>query len=366
MAAIVWKGGATAVAQVNTEQPALMDIADTFTIVLTDYQGFSDSITYTAAAATAKDVVEGLMALAVAAKAAGAYGWKDVTCTENDVLLTITADTAGQPFYVTASSVGGTLTDASVTACAGNNIATQNENWVGGTAPADGDSIVIPADAAYDIYGADMTDKEIVGFTIEEGCTIDIGARNKPLALDLTYSAAAYDANLAGIGTQFLNLTNTDAVNITESGSAPGDGQYSKNLRGDAVSVTVACADGESVGIAGGSGEAMTITTLTINSGDVTIAAAVAPTTINVNGGTVFYHSTGTATTVNIGPSGTVDKRNTLNTCTFTNVNMFAGAKLYDPYKTITLTNGVDLEQCGIEDVTLELGKHITVTPSAV
>jgi hypothetical protein len=51
---------------------------------------------------------------------------------------------------------------------------------------------------------------------------------------------------------------------------------------------------------------------------------------------------------------------------TVTNATIHKGGKIYDPSKTVTWTNGIDVYYCGLSDVTLDLGDHLTVTPSAV
>jgi len=163
MAKIRWIGGAIAVAQVDTVTPANVEIGDIFKITLTDDAGHSYQISYTAAAATVKDVVEGLKALAVAAKSAGYSPWADVTVTEDDAKCTIAADDAGVPFYVATATVDGggnntqTLVDANITPNSGPNDAKTAANWSGGALPVAADEVSIDRTADNILYGLDFS-----------------------------------------------------------------------------------------------------------------------------------------------------------------------------------------------------------------
>ena len=88
-------------------------------------------------------------------------------------------------------------------------------------------------------------------------------------------------------------------------------------------------------------------------------------TTMTV-GGSANLNATGTITTLNVIQNGTANFTGSSQARTVTNCNMYADSTLRADRANVTLTNGVDLQQCGIEDVTLELGTHLTVTPSAI
>ncbi len=107
MATKVFVGRETAVAQVNTVTPANPEENDVFTIKIADQHSNDATITFTCGVVeTVKVVVEGLQTAAVAAKAAGLHPWDVVTTTEDDAAVTITADVAGDPFFITATSTG--------------------------------------------------------------------------------------------------------------------------------------------------------------------------------------------------------------------------------------------------------------------
>ena len=42
------------------------------------------------------------------------------------------------------------------------------------------------------------------------------------------------------------------------------------------------------------------------------------------------------------------------------------GGTILDPAQTVTWTAGIDVTQCGLADITLDLGEHRKITPAAV
>lgn len=80
--------------------------------------------------------------------------------------------------------------------------------------------------------------------------------------------------------------------------------------------------------------------------------------------GRADWNSSGTAATVEVGSGGELYALRPLGG-TFTNCELQAGATLVAP-GTLTLTNGVNLDNCGIDEVTLDLGVDIKLTPAAL
>lgn len=105
--------------------------------------------------------------------------------------------------------------------------------------------------------------------------------------------------------------------------------------------------------------------TVSIFGGEFT-ARAGAHASITVDEGSCFYRSTGILTTLAVGNGGTADFSRDNSTRTVTNASMIAGGTILDPFKTVTWSNGIDLTRSQIADVTLDLGPHITITPSAI
>jgi len=104
-----------------------------------------------------------------------------------------------------------------------------------------------------------------------------------------------------------------------------------------------------------------TTVTLFGRSGDVTTINQQAGSTLN------WRRATGTVTNyTSVG--GTVDFTNVNSTSAvaFTNVDLYAGSVWNDPNGYVTTSNGIDLNLCGLEDVSIVIGKNLTVTPSAI
>ena len=404
MATNIFTGDAQAVAQVNTETPANVEVGDVFTLKLTDQNGQSGTISFTATAATVKNVVEGLQPLAVAAKAGGQVPWNAVTCTEDDEVMTITADTAGRPFTVTATATNGgaantqTLTDASVTACAGPYIYSVADNWSLSAVPVATNDVIIPAGTSGYIYGYDASGVALNSFTVENGATVVIGHRDAPLQIDLADSKAYY---IGGTGTTHLKITGASAtVRVTQAGSGSGSTGYGLNLSGGEAGMTIIieCAStGDRVGIAAVAGSTMTAPTVRVMGGTVKIGAgatvttfygaggvadcdagttgftteragtfsigkAAAATLLTVGSGTrLYYDSSGTVGAVH--NSGIIDCSRTYLARTWTDTDLYKGSKLIDPYRTITHTNAVTLNRCGAE--VLDKGSNFNITVAA-
>lgn len=51
---------------------------------------------------------------------------------------------------------------------------------------------------------------------------------------------------------------------------------------------------------------------------------------------------------------------------TFTNVDLYAGASWNDPIGIVTTTNGIDLNQCGLENVSITIGKNKRISITAL
>jgi len=110
------------IAHVVNVTPANVEEGDVFTIL---YGGIAIA-TFTATAATVKNVVEGLQAAWEANKASHP-GPDAITATEDDTKVILTADEAGVPFTVTTSAVDGGGNDTqTLTAAVGANNDTGN------------------------------------------------------------------------------------------------------------------------------------------------------------------------------------------------------------------------------------------------
>ena len=426
MANVRYIPNAPSAAQVNTVTPANVGIGDIFTVTLENAQGDSSSLTFiaTAATATVANVVAGLAALAASAKTNGQDPWDEVTVADVATThLSFTATTAGVPFYITATATDGdandtqTLTDANTTACSGVGILSLATNWEDAAVPVAGDVVVFPAGTTGTLYGHDMTASGTVafaGFIIEAGVTATIGTKDRPLHIDLLYSAAYYSADLRswGAGT-YLEIDNYKSVDITGSGGVAGAGIPGLNITGvlDATAtgtINVNGGSSASVGLAALNGQTLEANTVKVTAGTVTIGAGVTDkdgstafaftksggttynysplmsmtstggtlyqeaggvtTTFSENGGTTWYNSDGTlaAATPVVAKGGTLRfDGNTKGRAVTKTILLQAGATMRDPGATVT-TLAFTLDQCGFEDVTLAVGKNWEYTRTAV
>lgn len=102
----IWRGDAPAVAQVSTVTPANIEVGDAFYVTIN-----GKSITFTATAATAANVCDGLAAL-IAASTIAEFG--ELTASSASGVLTLTANTPGVPFVATAGTTQGGISSVVV------------------------------------------------------------------------------------------------------------------------------------------------------------------------------------------------------------------------------------------------------------
>lgn len=263
-------------------------------------------------------------------------------------------------------------------------------NFAGAALPVTGDSAIIAAmDHAdgTDIDGVDDSAVLLVGFTIEEGCSVDIGVHS----VTGTYlNIDADNCYLDGDGTVLLQVDNCTAINVTGAGAAGADGTHGMYLKGDATTLTIDLEENESVGLAPLSSETGTFTTTKITgSGDVTIGSGVTCTTLVIGGdgtvkchdtiatvtsdgatftytgagmstsltvisGTTNYNGTGTIVALNVHSDGTVDFHNDLRAKTITTLTMYRGSTLDIRGSHVTITNAIATPDCSPTDVTIK------------
>jgi len=300
------------------------------------------------------------------------------------------------------------------------NVANTAANWLGDATPGADDTAIIPAysdggDDTITGIAAFPASNQIVAMKIEEGGSYTIGSRLVPLGIIFhTTTVTTSDLDIGGTGIYFLTPHDYDTITITEAGSAPGDGQYACNLTamthlgtGAAIgAIHVNCESNMSVGIGAENGTATDVETIVVTGGDVTIgsgcvdragtgdpdltvrggnvtsycdldtvlvtggtltiADGAITTSLTIEGGTVNYDSDGTCAACTVNDSGILnfsadDSLRILSTC-----DLYAGATLIDPNETVTYAAGIDLNQCRIEDVTLEIGRNFGITKAAV
>lgn len=321
----------------------------------------------------------------------------------------------------------GTLANLAVEAAAtGPHHFDNPDNWSGDAAPADGDDIVFDSGVVDCLYGLDQSAVTPASIVITQGYSGRVGLpetnEDEPLApydeyrdqyLRLGNSGDAITTIInvgdgSGIGSGRIKLDTGDGqvvVNVFQSGqredaAVPAllwKGTHSANIlnvnRGDlgvaffagetahvgtlrlgylenqAADAAVLCGagvdlDDAQIEISGG--------VLVVNSatgsgsidmidGELSILAG-GHADLDIDGGTCYYRSTGTLTSVRIG-GGTLDFSRDNQGRTVDNCALHAGGAIRDPFKTVAWTNGIDLTRASLDEVTLDLGTHLTLTP---
>jgi hypothetical protein len=353
----------------------------------------------------------GLVALLQAADAAE---FKEVTWTYPGTgsVISYASTNPGQPVTMTASATGGgaTLTHAQVQAATGPNHATDATNWSAGTAPADGEDILVRGGSAI-LYGIDTAfAHDFASVEFAPGFTETLGLPRVSAGGYVEYRPRyAVFGNTVGFPVRvncpssrlFLSLKGGDVVDVLATGTRPtgSEGVPALNVLTRSLTTTVINVSGGDVGYccetaqAGTAaivrvidpgtftlGEGGTVTLYdqdggTVDSyGDVTTADVTDGVntqwggtlgTIECDGGKVVLRHTGTVAAANF--RGQPDS-NQIATCdctqdpralTFTNASFTGGAYIEDPNKRVTFTNDATFDRASL--ARSNLGQRFTV-----
>lgn len=410
MAVVKWKGGAQAVAQVTTITFSAYTSGQTYTVVIN-----GKSVSYTAAASTAADVSSGLQA---AIAASGGAEFSTMTASGTTSLI-LTSNNPGEPTTITASATGGiTATVTATTAATGPNHFNNANNWIGGALPSAGDDLVFE-DSSYGVLYALEDTTNYGDITIDSTFTGEIGLpvqnaagyrEYRPRFLKLGDGTSSYaltvglgtgrqpprvfiDANAADVAAKIYNsgqgISDEMPVIIRNTGGASTLDVYSGKVHVDADSsgslttLRITPADGGTNNVyvlidetvaagaiiqTGGTlevrGSASSIDASN-NAQARFVLAAACPVIVVATGGTVYWESTaGVTTSINVHAGGSIDFARNVSTKTVAAAVLYAGGTIKDPSGIVTWTTGVDLLGCSIQDVTLDLGRSRTITPS--
>lgn len=408
MATVYWQGTADAVAQVWTASIDSVDATpsnNTFTVTIGGVAISQDGDT---------DVGTTAAALVVKLNASTHPYFAAITWTNPSAGNIVgTADTAGVPFVAALTETGagtGAVTDFAVTtANAGPNDWSTAANWSSGATPTGSDDVVIENNTV-PILWLPSSSQTINSLTIRHSYTGVIGLKSSSFATSATAENTSKDEYrtdylkvttaqcdigehfgtnaVVGSGRIKIDFGSATACQVTVSNSktsatelslqpirllaanASTDIYVRKGIVGIATDkpsetstvgdVTTSYIDGQTADSRVFIGVGVTITNL-ITTGGVTVTES-APTTVSCDAGEVVIVTDGTITTLNI--SGEVDTSGSQ--ATITNCSMFSGAIYTTEFNRVTHTNGIDLQRCGLENVTLRLGSHVTLTPSSV
>ncbi|MFZ5829143.1 MAG: hypothetical protein ACOY3P_03610 [Planctomycetota bacterium] len=424
MSTRIWEGGAAAVAQVDTlTVGGTIETSDVFSITIGN-----KTLSVVGGSATAATVAAAIVSAWNALSAEDYPEFAEITAAEGSGgTLTLTADVPGVPFTVsvaTTESGGGAADDqtfgrAATVANSGPKDWNTAANWSGGAVPVNSDDVIIDLPDVEILYGLAQSAVTLSSLKIvanqslliglprvnESGypeyrdtylaigataCTVeqrgsrsvtrlklDTGSAQATLVVNGTGSEVGDEADVPAMCWKGTHASNAVTVNRGSLGIAclPGevataaaiDIGYQSIVESDSY---VWCGAGctlTTVEKIGGNLRAdASLTTLTQTGGNTTTRAAAAITTANIDGGTLYHESSGTITTANIGSGAALDLRRDMRSRTVTNANLYSGGAIYDPGKSVTWTNGIDVLRAALTAVTLDIGSHLTITPSAV
>lgn len=415
MATVIWQSGALAVAQVDTITVS-GDWATNDTATITCG---GKSVTFTVAGTqTAAAVVTGLVAL-----------WNASTVTEHTEItaadgagdtITMTADTAGVPFTISVSenTVGtGALSNAATTANAGPNDWSTATNWDTGAVPVNTNDVIVDLTFGSIYYGFAQSGVTLATLRIINSVTGTLGLPEVNAAgypeyrtTYLTIGATVLTIDCLSSRVKIDNSSIQTAASVLDSGAEietdipavlwkgthasnaidvvkgivgvavlPGEVATALTLKigyrdSQDTDADVYCGSGVTLGTVTKNGGQLTcdtttaaITAITQTAGDTTIEGKTnAVTAANIYGGTVHYNTAGTLTAGVVGNNGVLDFRGDMRAKTVSAIQVYAGGAVYDPAAVVTWTTGLDLLACGLEDCTLQIGKHRTWTPTAI
>lgn len=416
MATKRWRGDAPAVAQVSHYTPANVEVGDIFTLTCN-----GKTISVTAAAATVASVV-GLLVTALTDTTIAEF--REVTPTNGTTHLVLTANDAGIPFTITSSATDGggantqTFTASTPIANSGPNNWDVAANWEPSGVPATGDVVYFDNGSSPCLYGLNQSAVQLLEMHVRRSYSGRIGLprvnnsgtgyieyRPTYLAVGAT---ALFIGDGSGSGSSFLKIDVGSALSVTQVyyTAAPNSGQDASLFwKGSNSNNGFEIYQGYAH-IAMEPGESADIDTLTVGytnnqTSDAILRIGncvpavvkqyggllqlyVACDDIDISGGQVnvrtgnmdavnvwgsgqfYYDGNGTITTLVVGGSGQAHFTRGIAARTITNCQLNIGATLMDNGNTCTFTNPIELLNCSLQQVTLNLGTHQTVAVAAI
>ena len=255
---------------------------------------------------------------------------------------------------------------------------TLEANWTGISTFANGDVLIVPANATVAMDGGDMTaEAEFSQFIVENKCSIAIGSAATPLNISVDNGDKLVD--FGGTGVAYLDIDNADNVTIRNAGTTQTSGVNPLNLMGSSNTDLNIITGSASIGVAANAGETAAFTNINVNGGTVYLGRSVTTTainqtggtidalsgcstltidggifyqreggipTVNSNGGTLYYNSDDTIT--NLVAKGDIDYSAGIGSLTVITATIYEGGSLNDPYGRVTYTNGVVPSDCKI------------------
>lgn len=419
MATNQWIAAAVAVPQVDQSVPANVSTGATFTIAINGM-----SLTYTALSTdTVSLVVSGLLNILqgkVASQPVPPYfsklTWAGVGTAGSYTALQATGETDGRPFTLSSSASGGSATfvTSTTTAPVSPSDVGLAANWTLGV-PVNGQDVLVTGangvlpGLLYNLtalagvtpnsftsvankFQIGLPYQRLAGYVEYLPLNLQFAAGTMSLTINNASSLMNFDfqagtvtatilatgpaptANSANSAPASLNFINGPTTITMQGGNAsvamlPGATATisgNVNIEGGNLQLGTGVTMTGSVTVSGGGTltSSCNLGTIVVNAASWThLAGTVASPTLQ-NGGRVTYDSSGTVTgTLILGPGGcAADFSGNTSGCTLTHCTMYLGSTFNDPNRAVTLSNQVQLSQCGFEDVSIIRGKNILVT----
>lgn len=241
----------------------------------------------------------------------------EATASVNGSVVTLTGNTKGKPFILTATEVTagtGTAVRSAGIACTGKNWWDNVDNWDTGVLPADADTVYFDNSDVSVLYGLDQNAIDPAALYIAMTYTGDIGLpeintdgeayheyRNQYLIIGPVILQIGAGAGNGSGRIKINSGSDPCAFQMLNSG-ASADEQPAVLWKGTNVGNTLVMRGG-SLGIGVFGGEAATLATFTVHAGGLTLGASVTLSgALQINGGVLAINSlVDTSLTVNGG-----------------------------------------------------------------
>lgn len=345
-------------------------------------------------------------------------------------VVRITANKAGLPITIsqTVNTAGdGDVAQATAQAATGPNYWDNGDNWSGGSAPANDDTVNLKDSDVSILYGWPAATLEVTlnyykSFTGQLGLPV-INRSNAAKPYNEyrtrfpTFGAGGAGTTIThrlgigpGVGSPLFIFVHTGDANLKVSALVYGTGSPQALLGDKALYMeidngsadgTITILDG-SVSLGDKVAGDTNVATVNVSAGDVRLSPGGYAQTVNQSGGTVTYPdrashaanltlnifggtfisnllgaSTVTVTVTNalliwnsaetidaltLGTNGTLDLEKDWRAVTISTCDLFEGSKLLDENARGTYSAGIDLNRCGIDDVTIRVGNNRRLT----
>lgn len=339
----------------------------------------------------------------------------EVVASVSGSVVTVTSRVAGVPFTLAkddSGSTSGTLTLNTTQDATGSEHWDNTANWSGGAVPVNSDDVVIDGRAASSIrYGIDQNAVTLSSLTITRGFASPLQIGNAQVRETTAGDYAEYREDELKISATNVNIGSgsgtmsglirlnfgsaATTVIVYATGSRDEDNVPAINLVGTNASNAIYTMPGTDVGIAFFDNQAATVatletsgrtyvgdggslTTVDVNAGSYTSLSAC--TTLSISGGVVdqvegavttanvyrdgelVYRSTGTVTTMTV--AGTLTCPDPRGRTITNELNLLPGAKVSDPFGSLTLSNGFTVDTGKLDDVDIDFGYDRSYTVS--